>query len=361
MRIYVDTNSVYAVNAGKLDTYVPMSQGGHAVTVQAWDSTGAVFKSSMSINVAGSATGVSVSSPAPGATVGSPVHFAASASSAYPISTMMIYVDNTSVYQVSAAKLDTYVPIAAGSHYVVVQAWDQTGAVLKTPMNISVSGSAPAATNGTLISNIDQMTGWQNCTVCAGAGGNGSTASFSMTQYVGSPSMDGQSAQFWIGGSTPYSDVLWWKQLGAQSGATHFAYDGYFYLVNPGAPQALEFDVNQAVGGVKYIFGTQCDIRGARQWEVWDGANRRWVQTGIACSVPPAYQWNHVTLEFWRSGYSQATFVSVTLNGVKSYINRSFWQIPSSVNELNVAFQMDGNYTQEDYSVWLDKVSLRYW
>jgi hypothetical protein len=33
----------------------------------------------------------------------------------------------------------------------------------------------------------------------------------------------------------------------------------------------------------------------------------------------------------------------------------------SSVAELNVAFQMDGNYAQTPYSVWLDKVTLSYW
>jgi hypothetical protein len=31
------------------------------------------------------------------------------------------------------------------------------------------------------------------------------------------------------------------------------------------------------------------------------------------------------------------------------------------VNELNVAFQMDGNGSMTDYDVWLDKVSLTAW
>jgi hypothetical protein len=205
------------------------------------------------------------------------------------------------------------------------------------------------------------MTGWQNCTVCAGIGGNGPVAAFSMTQFVGSPSMDGQSNHYWLGGGTPYSDALWWKQLGAQSGATHFVYDLYFYYTNPNAPQALEFDVNQSVGGIKYIFGMQCNVRGDGQWDVWNGATKRWTATGIACPAPPTYKWNHLTLEFYRSGYNQGTFVAVTLNGVKHYINRTYNQIPSSVGELNVAFQMDGNYAQQAFDVWLDKVSLTYW
>lgn len=377
MAIYVDNNLAYKVSAGSLNTYLTLGLGGHNVVVQSWDSAGVVQKTAESITVSVTAAppppsgsgAVSVSSPASGATVGSPVHFVASASAPNPITAMMIYVDNASVYTAQAGSLNTYLTIGAGSHYVVTQAWDTTGAVYKDARNITVSGSAPtptpapapAPTVGTAISNIDQMTGWQNCTVCAGAGGNGPSASFSMTQFVTSPSMDGQSAHFWIGGSTPYSDALWWKQLGAQSGATHFIYDVYFYYKNANAPQALEFDVNQSVGGIKYIFGTQCDIKGSHQWDVWDGADKRWTPTGIACPAPPTYTWNHLTLEFYRSAVNQGTFVSVTLNGVKSYINRTYKQIPSGASELNIAFQMDGNGSQQAYDVWLDKASLRYW
>ena len=77
--------------------------------------------------------------------------------------------------------------------------------------------------------------------------------------------------------------------------------------------------------------------------------------TGIGCSAPPAYQWNHLVLEFQRSS-TQATFVSVTLNGNKSYINRTFNTYGVSASELNTAVQLDGDYNQEDYSMWVDKM-----
>lgn len=60
MRIYLDSTSMYTVNAAKLDTYVSSPTGQHVITVQAWDSTGAVYKSALTINVS--------SSPAPVAT-----------------------------------------------------------------------------------------------------------------------------------------------------------------------------------------------------------------------------------------------------------------------------------------------------
>ncbi len=95
--------------------------------------------------------GVTVTSP--GTTSASPVHFVASASSNYPVTAMRIYVDNASYYTVSSNKIDTSLGIPAGPHYVVVQAWDSTGAVSKSALNLTVSGAAPTATSGVTISS----------------------------------------------------------------------------------------------------------------------------------------------------------------------------------------------------------------
>src|SRR5205085_283248 len=206
------------------------------------------------------------------------------------------------------------------------------------------------------------MAGWDSCTVCAGEGGNGPVAQYSSTQWENSPALDGQAAEFWVGGSMPYAAALWWKQLTPNANARNLVYDLYFYIKNPNAAQALEFDVNQALNGQKFIFGTQCDIRGAEQWEVWDSGNVRWVQTGIACPAPAAYVWHHLVWEFQRNSNGQAVFIALTLDGVKNYVNRAFWPIGApSGSELNVAFQMDGNASMTAYSTWLDKVTLSYW
>lgn len=210
-------------------------------------------------------------------------------------------------------------------------------------------------------SSVDERTGWESCTICAGPGGNGLPAVFSMSQFASSPSMDGKSAMFFLGGDTPYTQALWWKQLGANSSAKNFVYDLYFYLTDSSAPQALEFDVNQSVGGKKYIFGTECDIKNTRTWRVWDTYNKKWLSTGVFCGVPGAYKWHHLVWEFQRTSDNKVKFIAVTLNGVKTYINRSYSPKASSVNEINLAFQMDGNKYQTDYKVWLDKVALKYW
>jgi hypothetical protein len=315
--------------------------------------------------------GVTVSSPAAGSTSGSPVHFVASATSANPVTAMRIYVDNVSVFLNSASSLNTSVAMSAGTHSVVVQAWDSTGAVFKTPLSVIVGSGTPAPTptptgglpappaGAVVKANIDQMTGWESCTVCAGANAAGPVATYSMIANQASPSLDGLAAKFSISGSTPYSDALWWKQLGGADFATNLKYDVDFYITNPGVAQALEFDNNQSNGAHKFIYGTQCNIK-AGHWDVWGNAAGNWISTGIACSAPTAFQWHHLTWEFQRTA-TNVVFVGFTYDGVTHYVNRSYPARGSGVHEMNVAFQMDGDFAMHAYSTWLDKVTLTYW
>lgn len=87
---------------------------------------------------------------------------------------------------------------------------------------------------------------------------------------------------------------------------------------------------------------------------------RRVVHTGMGYSAAPAYTWNHVVLEFQRTG-SQTKFVLVTLNSRKSYINRSFNTYAAYASELNTAVQLDGDYNQQNYSIWVDKMQVTAW
>jgi hypothetical protein len=304
--------------------------------------------------------GVSVSSPSSGSTTSSPVHFVASATGAAPITAMRIYVDSNSVFVVNAASLNTNVSMGTGSHFISVQAWDTQGHVYLSQFSISVGGSGSPAGSGTAFNLIEQMGGWQSCTTCAGAGGNGPSAPYWTKQFVASPSQNGNSMQFFLGGSHPYSDALWWKQLGGNNGITHFQYDVDFYLTTPQYAQALEFDINQSNGSRKFIFGTQCNIRNGGVWDVWDTANHVWRNTGVACPAPSAFTWHHLTWQVYRDS-SSTHFVSVTLDGVTHYINATYGSEPMSVSEINVAFQMDGDYAQHNYSTWLNYVTLHYW
>ena len=360
MQIYLDNQLVSTLTGSTLNAPVNATAGAHSLVVQAWDSTGATFKNFETVTVGASSTAtINVTSPANNATVSSPFNVVASATGPNPITAIQVYLDDQFVTTVQAASLNTSVSAAIGSHSVVVQAWDSTGGTYKNALTVSVSGiSVPP--NATVKSDIEDMTGWESCTTCAGAGGNGPTAGFSLTQFQASPAEDGSSAQFSIWGTTPYSDALWWKQLGADNSATNFKYDVDFYLTTPQFAQALEFDVNQSNGATKFIFGTQCNIKNGAVWDVWDTAGATWVHTAVPCGVPSANTWHHLTWEMKRSS-TQATFIAVTLDGVRSTVNMTFNGKPVSANELNVAFQIDGDYAQHAYSAWLDKVTLSYW
>ncbi len=204
--------------------------------------------------------------------------------------------------------------------------------------------------------DLDHKWGWTKCTSCSAV----DLAPSWYSQNQGSPSMDGRSMKFHLGGTTPYRNSLWYKNLG-YIGASNFAYDLYFYIKNPSASMALEFDINQYIGGKAYVFGHQCSPKWSHTWDIYDKYNRRWVSTGINCPVFPAYKWNHVRLEVQRTWDKKLRYVSITYNGVKHYVNKYIASTGSAWNGVSVDYQMDGDKYQTDYDTWLEKVKLTHW
>ena len=302
--------------------------------------------------------GVTVSSPANGATVTSPVRVVASASSAYPITAVRVYVDGVSVL-LTGNPIDDYIWMSVGTHLLVVQAWDSTGAIFKAPLKLYVQ-SAPVQPVG----KIEDMKGWQWCTATLNgqpcASGLGNAISW-MAPYQTSPSLDGSSAEFFIGGSTGYSNALWWNSLGGGANVTHFQYDFWVFLTQPALPESLEFDLNQSFGGMRWVFGTQCNFKDSHKWDVWDGGKKVWVPTSLNCVPFSANSWNHFVWNFERVG-TKVHYISLVINGV-TYGMDIYHDAESNYNadDINVAFQMDGNFEQDPYHVWLDKVTLRAW
>jgi hypothetical protein len=207
-------------------------------------------------------------------------------------------------------------------------------------------------------SSVDQMSGWGSCDACAGIGAKGAAATRT-TAIVSTPSLDGKSKMFSIASSHPYADAIWWKSLPGNDAKTHFTYDFYFYIKNPAASEALEFDVNQSAAKRRYVYGTQCGVNYDHQWDVWDTAAGTWRKTGIPCS-PKAYSWNHVTWQFERSG-GRIHFISVTMNGKTSYVNRWYNSKAWGASEISVAVQLDQTGSHTTYQTWVDKINLTMW
>jgi len=313
---------------------------------------------------AASAGTVTITSPSNGSSV-STLHVTASASSSHTIRTMKIYLDGSSVYSASGSNINTDVAASAGSHRITVKAWDSSGSFYRT-VNATVTSSSSGSSSGsgtsapssaTVFSNIDAMSGWDGCSGCAGGGGQ---ANYQMTQHMSSPSLDGNTTKFSISGSVPFSHGLWWRRMGSNTSATHFIFDMYYYMPNPSASQGLEFAANQSRSDGWYKFSTQCTF-GGNLWRVWNSKYGGWVSTGIPCNRPSANTWQHVVFEYARAN-GKAVFVSITLNGTKHYVNKSFYpQSSVTGSSVGIHFQLNGNSTETNYSVYTDKMKLTYW
>jgi hypothetical protein len=276
---------------------------------------------------------------------------------------------------VNGTKLNTQLALPAGAQHTVVEEWDYCGGAAYVPINVTVQGGS-----GKVLSSLQSSGGWKSwgelapkydiCTSsCSGV-------TWSMSQWKTSPSMSGHSTQFNIGGSTPYSDVLWSNPVIGQFSTQglpdtnhtllptlhNFTYDVYFYGSNLALSQVLEFDISMYMNGVGMIWGNQCRIAGGHEWDIWDNVNVKWVATGVACN-PVNNGWNHVTIQAQRESNNTLLFKSITLNGVTANINKTYapFSVPVSWWGITLNYQMDGNYKQSAYSTYLDNFTFTYW
>ncbi len=256
--------------------------------------------------------------------------------------------------------MDALVWLAPGTHTLDVVATDKLGKNARTTIQVNVT-SVP----NDPINNI-QNSAWEPCSavfapghpragqVCAAGEGE---ASSQQILKQSSPSLSGSSSKFTMGGSTPYSNELYTKFLGGGSSVSRFTYDLQFMIDNPTVAQALEFDVNQTIANTRWVFGTECNFKADGKWDVWDGV-KGWQPTTVPCKPFPANQWIHLVWQFERVG-NQVHYISVSVNGQTYPLNLYYSDQPTWVMEdIDVAFQMDGDYAQHPYNVWLDNVTL---
>jgi hypothetical protein len=370
---------VYTTPGAKLNTTLTLNAGVYNTVVEEWDNCGGASVTPITITV-GSGPKVTVSAPQNNSQVSSTVQYVASASSSCSkgVSAMGIYTaPNQLAYTVSGAQLNTTLTLNPGVYNTVVEEWDNCGGAAVAPITITVGSGS----NSGVFTNLHQQAGWTGYAllppgygICNSCLPTGPQATWSMTQKISSPSLTGNSSLMDIGGETVYSDILWNNHLIGDFSSQglpdyshtivpnihNFIYDVYFYVEEPGYSQALEFDINQFVGGYSYIWGHECRIAGGDEWDVWDDQSQTWHPTGIACN-PLANAWNHLVLQAQRTSDNQLLFQSITLNGVTSVLNYYGSPTPTTWYGITINYQQDGNYKQTPYSVWLDKLNFTYW
>ena len=321
--------------------------------------------------------GVTVTSPANGATVSGTVAYAASATSSCSkgVASMGIYTaPGVLAYVSNGSTLKTSLTLSSGTYYTTVEEWDNCGGASTTPIKITVTSSGKSFTH------LEQSGGWSgygqrapDFVDCAPSPCKNIV--FTMTKGVTSPSIGGNSAAYYLAGSQAYGDTLWNNHLIGDLSSQgmpdsnhtlvpsyhNFTYDVNFWMSNPGASQALEFDINQFFNSMGFIWGHECRIAGGNEWDVWDNVNSHWVHTGVSC-YPKANAWNHLTIQVQRTSNNQLLYQSITLNGVTNNLNQYYnhGSAPSGWWGITINYQMDGNNKQTPYTAYLDELTFTY-
>ncbi len=367
----------YVTSGSSLSTTLNLNPGSYGLVVEEWDNCGGASTTRVNITVQ-SGTGVFVTSPASNSTVSSPAHFVATATTSCSagVASMGIYTAPSQLaYTVQGASLNTSLNLAPGTYNTVVEEWDKCGGAATKPVQVTVSG------NGKAFYNIQSIGGWNSYAQqppsyadCASCTPSGPGTTWAMYQGVKSPTLSGSSTQYNIGGTMPYSDVLWNNHLIGDFSSeglpdtSHtlvptlhsFTYDVYFWGSNLQAAQALEFDINQFFNNMGFTWGHECRTGGGNEWDIWDNANAKWVATGIACN-PINNQWNHLTIQVQRTTDNKLLYQSITFNGVIHVLNKIYAPF-SAVGwyGITVNYQQDGNYKQTPYTVYVDKLNFKY-
>lgn len=385
MKVYLDGNpseignypgngsSTFTQNA----TYA-MAVGSHNLTVNAWDSAGALYQSVVTFKV--STTGMVIAAPTQNEQVTSPVTLNATATSnGLNVTAMNVYLDFNSTPigaytgngTPSLHEQQSYT-IANGAHTIITNAWDSSGQIYESAVNFTVgppSGAIPPA-NATLTPNIDNMTNWGYCSSQQCSGHAGGPPTDNPTFGVSSPSLEpGGSVEFTAVG-TPDADLLHWNNLPANTNFNHFVLDYFFQVDNIAPVQALEFDFEPGSTTQKFNFSNQCDNSNPANpvWDTWDEPTVSWTSSGISCAtVLNANNWHHIRLygEILNRGLStaQTHYIWIEVDGVQHpFTTNATHNVTSEAwNKLAVNAQQDINSTGGTYHVYVDKMNLYVW
>ena len=373
MGIYIDDRLSYVTNGSSLNTTLPLSPGTHRAAVQEWDWCGGSTNNYVGLTVGTQQGGLSVTSPAAGSTVGPVASYVATATTACPqgISSIGVYVNHVLAATAQGASLNVQIALSPGQQNTVVQAWDNCGGTTTSAVPVTVTGNK--------LAQLQAIGGWNQwgelgpvydiCSPCNGV-------TWSMNQHVSANSLSGDATQFNMGGTTPYSDVLWSNPVIGQGSTLgmpdtnhtllptvhHLIYDADVFVTNFSVTQDLEFDVNMFMGGVGMEWGTECNHLDHKVWDIWDNVNATWVPTNIPCDLDNK-SWNHISFDVTRQADNSLTYNSITVNGVTTQLNQTVppFSVPSSWYGMTVNYQMDGDHKQHQNITYLDNLTVTYW
>lgn len=191
---------------------------------------------------------------------------------------------------------------------------------------------------------------------------------------VTSPSLDGKSLRCSITGGAPYANVHCYRNLRPEPETSVFKLTVPFYFTpattcnNEGGAsivQALEFSMSKWHQGQRYEFALQwLNVgSGAPQWRYWDphqAEAERWVPLSPAITqCLAAGKWHTLSLEgdiINGQVYYRRFMIDQQSYNLKITVPPA--AAPGEADRLAVAVQLDGNFEEAPYHVFIDQVSL---
>ncbi len=307
---------------------------------------------------------VSISQPANNSAVSTSVQVVAKATDGNGISYTQIYVDGAAKYTIHSGSINTTISLSSGAHRIAVQATDKLGNHGKAVVYVTASTASPSSTDLTAITRIEEQSEWQTCGNCGNSGASGATATYSMTRGMSSPSTDGSSSLFAIGGPYPYKNGYWYI---GHSGAPmkplqylRYEFDLYVPAKYANAPQAIEFECQQQANGYVYNFAWQANYA-SNQWRIFDYVLKRWDSTGIPLTRFSADKWHHIIAEYHTNG-SSVVHDALTIDGVRHSvgIKHPGKYVGGTSAYVTNAFQLDLNGSATPIKVYVDGMKVSY-
>ena len=375
----LDAGNTTIVYAASINTQVTALVGSHVLHVKSWGNQGAGCVTDVPIMVSSSAaaasfTDLTVSQPSPGAKLVSPFALTASETKcqSQTVAAMGYSIDDSSnTTIVNGAALNVQAVSPTGAHTIHVKSWGNQGAscVLNVAVNVVPSPTSTLPSNAIAVNAIQTLTNWQAANDTA-TGTSGGTSGVSY--LANSPTLSGISRKF-VTNYTNYEAERYHVSFGADTSATNFLYDGWFYLPSPSTNIAiLEFDMNQVMAnGQTVIFGFQCDSW-SKTWDYTANAGTPqqysdvWQRSAASCNIQnwATNAWHHVQISYSRDSVGKVTYKSVWLDNVQQDL---YITVPAAFAlgwspTLLTNFQVGGmTSTAQTVTVYMDKLTIYRW
>lgn len=174
---------------------------------------------------------------------------------------------------------------------------------------------------------------------------------------------DTKCGSFEIRPHGPYADRYWYRELGADPFKSRYRYEASFLFgsaSDSNAPQAVEMDIQQCIGGLVFNPALQFAFA-SNQIRIWNRSVKpqgEWVPTGLPCTRWNFGQWQTVAIEAHRT-LNTVMYDSLTINGTVTKLTQSF-VAPNfgKPDMLNVGFQLDGNKDGTAFKIYPDAMNF---